>query len=61
MTKKESKLTTIDEVLNSLFLFVKAKKGQYNDFGNYKYRSGEDIIEAVKQELKKDKIVGNSL
>lgn len=27
---------------------LKAPKGQYNEFGNYKYRSCEDILEAVK-------------
>lgn len=27
---------------------VKAPKGQYNSFGKYKYRSAEDIVEAVK-------------
>jgi len=54
MPKKETELTGIDEVLNSLFIFIKANKGQYNKFGKYKYRSGEDIIEAVKKELKKD-------
>lgn len=27
---------------------LKAPKGQYNSFGKYKYRSGEDILEAVK-------------
>lgn len=27
---------------------LKAPKGQYNDFGRYKYRSAEDIVEAVK-------------
>lgn len=27
---------------------LKAPKGQNNDFGNYKYRSAEDILEAVK-------------
>lgn len=27
---------------------VKAPKGQYNSFGKYKYRSAEDILEAVK-------------
>lgn len=27
---------------------LKAPKGQYNSFGNYKYRSAEDILEAVK-------------
>lgn len=27
---------------------LKAPKGQFNKFGNYKYRSAEDIVEAVK-------------
>ncbi len=27
---------------------LKTPKGQHNDFGNYKYRSCEDIVEAVK-------------
>ena len=27
---------------------LKAPKGQYNNFGKYKYRSCEDILEAVK-------------
>lgn len=27
---------------------LKAPKGQYNNFGKYKYRSAEDILEAVK-------------
>ena len=27
---------------------LRVPKGQYNDFGKYKYRSAEDIIEAVK-------------
>jgi len=33
---------------------LKAPKGQYNKFGNYKYRSCEDILEAVKQHLNPD-------
>lgn len=32
---------------------LKAPKGQYNAFGKYKYRSAEDILEAVKPLLKK--------
>ncbi len=32
---------------------IKAPKGQMNKFGNYKYRSCEDILEAVKPLLKK--------
>lgn len=49
---ENKKLNGVNEVLNSLILNVKAKKGQFNKFGNYKYRSGEDILEAVKEELK---------
>lgn len=32
---------------------LKAPKGQYNSFGKYKYRSAEDILEAVKPLLNK--------
>ena len=32
---------------------LKAPKGQFNDYGKYKYRSCEDILEAVKPILKK--------
>lgn len=32
---------------------LKAPKGQYNSFGKYKYRSCEDILEALKPELQK--------
>lgn len=34
---------------------LKAPKGQYNSFGKFKYRSCEDILEAVKPLLKKYK------
>ena len=37
------------EIQNTL----KAPKGQYNSFGKFKYRSCEDILEAVKPLLKK--------
>lgn len=36
---------------------LKAPKGQYNNFGKYKYRSCEDIVEAVKPLLAKHKCV----
>ena len=36
---------------------LKAPKGQYNDFGKYAYRSCEDILEAVKPLLKREKVV----
>ena len=32
---------------------LKAPKGQFNKFGNYKYRSAEDILEALKPLLHK--------
>lgn len=35
---------------------LKAPKGQYNSFGKYAYRSCEDILEAVKLLLKKEKV-----
>jgi hypothetical protein len=40
-TSVQNKLATIQQEL-------KAPKGQTNNFGNYKYRSCEDILEAVK-------------
>lgn len=36
---------------------LKAPKGQYNSFGKYKYRSAEDILEAVKPICYKHKCV----
>lgn len=47
-------LTTLPEILNSIQLNLKAPKDQKNSFGNYKYRKAEDILEALKEELKKD-------
>lgn len=38
----------IYEKLNKVQKSLKAPKGQFNAFGNYKYRSCEDILEAVK-------------
>lgn len=38
---------------------LKAPKGQYNNFGKYKYRSCEDILEAVKPILKAHECVLN--
>ena len=35
-------------MLSKIQSLVKAPKGQVNKFGNYKYRSCEDIVEAVK-------------
>jgi hypothetical protein len=40
-------------VLTQIQAELKAPKGQYNSFGKYKYRSVEDILEAVKPKLAK--------
>lgn len=47
MATKEKSITLTDK-LTSIQKELKAPKGQYNKFGNYKYRSCEDILEAVK-------------
>lgn len=39
---------TIVQTLNRIQKELKAPKGQVNSYGNYKYRSAEDIVEAVK-------------
>lgn len=43
----------INEKLLLIQSELKAPKNQFNKFGNYKYRSCEDILEAVKPLLKK--------
>ncbi|MSA99650.1 recombinase [Finegoldia sp. BIOML-A3] len=48
---------TIYEKLLNIQTSLKAPKSQKNDFGNYNYRSCEDILEAVKPFLKKEKCV----
>lgn len=47
----------IYEKLGVIQAKLKAPKGQYNSFGKYKYRSCEDILEAVKPLLVKTKSV----
>lgn len=42
------KTTTIYEKLLIIQSRLKAPKNQFNEFGNYKYRNCEDILEAVK-------------
>lgn len=44
----------IYEKLSKVQMELKAPKGQYNSFGKYKYRSCEDILEAVKPILEKN-------
>lgn len=46
----------LKEKLYNIQQELKAPKGQYNKFGNFKYRSCEDILEAVKPLLKKYKV-----
>lgn len=46
---------SIFEKLSAIQCELKAPKGQYNSFGKYKYRSCEDILEAVKPLLMKYK------
>jgi len=41
------------KILQSIQAELKAPKGQTNKFGGYKYRSAEDILEAVKPLLNK--------
>lgn len=45
----------IAEKLLAIQTELKAPKNQTNKFGNYKYRSAEDILEALKPYLKKNK------
>lgn len=56
-TVKETKVISIKEKLLNIQQELKAPKGQYNSFGKYKYRSCEDILEAVKPILAKYKTV----
>ena len=46
-SKEEKTLTFNQRVVNAQ-AELKAPKGQFNNFGKYKYRSAEDILEAVK-------------
>ena len=43
--------------LNQIQADLRAPKGQFNKFGNYKYRSCEDILEAVKPLLKESGLI----
>jgi hypothetical protein len=59
--EKNSKYT---EKLSEIQHELKAPKGQYNSFGKYKYRSCEDILEAVKPLCYKHKttlVLGDSI
>lgn len=47
--------TSVFEKLMKVQTALKAPKGQYNEFGKYKYRNCEDILEAVKPILAEHK------
>ena len=47
----------IYEKLGAIQQALKAPKGQYNDFGKYRYRSCEDVLEALKPLLTEHKCV----
>lgn len=47
---------SINSVLSSIQVELKAPKGQYNNFGKYPYRSLEDITEGIKPLLKEHNV-----
>ena len=49
-------MKTIHSKLNDIQVSLKAPKGQFNSFGKYKYRSAEDILEAIKPYLNTHKL-----
>lgn len=51
---EKSSKKNINEALLDIQSRLKAPKNQRNDFGHYKYRSAEDILEAVKPLLKEN-------
>jgi hypothetical protein len=53
MNEEEELKSTNINVLQRIQSELKAPKGQRNSFGNYNYRSAEDILEAVKPILAK--------
>lgn len=55
MDEKDNNRMNIYEKLSAIQTELKAPKGQYNSFGKYKYRSCEDILEALKPILAKYK------
>lgn len=50
-------MSSVLEKLNIIQSRLKAPKGQFNKFGNYAYRSCEDILEALKPLLAETKTV----
>lgn len=50
-------ITNITQKLLAIQLELKAPKNQRNKFGNYNYRSAEDILEAIKPYTKKHNVL----
>jgi hypothetical protein len=50
-------VSAIENLLSSLQRTVKVPKNQRNSFGNYNYRSCEDIVEAIKPLLPKEALL----
>jgi hypothetical protein len=48
MTATKKEVLTLNEILSSIQVRLKANKSKFNGFGKYNYRSAEDILEAVK-------------
>ena len=59
MANTNEKELSLQESLVVIQSKLKAPKNQYNSFGKYKYRSAEDILEAVKPLLAEHNIVLN--
>lgn len=59
MAKTNEKELSLQESLVAIQSKLKAPKNQYNSFGKYKYRSAEDILEAVKPLLAEHNVVLN--
>lgn len=59
MAKTNEKEQSLQESLVAIQSRLKAPKNQYNSFGKYKYRSAEDILEAVKPLLAEHNVVLN--
>lgn len=57
MAKTNEKELSLQESLITIQSKLKAPKNQYNSFGKYKYRSAEDILEAVKPLLAEHNVV----
>lgn len=52
MATETKKFTSVGECLNHIQTNLNAPKNLFNKFGNYRYRSAESILEAVKPLLK---------